>query len=895
MTTIYENLSIERKQLQVEGQNPDWLITAGWQLFKEKYLYDARGFRDTYIRIARTLARHTDNPREWEERFFTVLWKGWLAGSTPVLSNTGTIKGCPVSCSGQYVEDSVKGFYESRLETALLTKNGFGTSAYLGAIRSRGEGISGGGKASGVLPVLKGFVNDMRDVCQGNSRRGAWAGYLPIMHDDFDEISDHLLAFPDDCNIGWNISDAFIYALEQGEPEAIRRYKKSLKVKAVTGKGYYFFTDKVNRANPSFYAEKGLEVHASNLCVAGETEILTSEGYLPIRDLVGTQVSVWNGEEFSDVEVKKTGTNQKLIKVTTDWGQVLECTEQHKFYVMKLPNTKNVSHQPHKKHMKRAKDLKMGDKLIRFDLPLIHGTKEITQPYENGFYTGDGCCNERHGRVYLYGERHKWEENTGPEEDVCLPKYNKDTAHEMGLKEKFFVPDSTYTVDTRLKWLAGFCDAEGVVIRQPGSEVLQVGSINKHFLKEIQFMLHTLGVHSKLVKFREAGTRLLPLNNGSFNMKVFDSQTIYKLHLYAKGVHDLTIMGFSCQRLTWTHKEAHIGSINYTQIAKVEDEGRYGDTYCFTEPKRSMGMFGGILTGQCTEITLYANEEETFTCVLSSLNVSKYDEWKNTDAVFTSTVFLDCVASEFIELGKEKGGLDKSVLFTEKNRALGLGTLGFHTYLQQNMIDMESLEAHTKNIEIFSHIKKQALEASKWMAREWGEPEHLIGTGRRNSHLLSVAPNTSSALICGGVSQGIEAVVANVYNQATAGGEMYRVNPVFLKLAKDRVGWSDELVKSITDNNGSIQHLPWLTEHEKGVFKTAYEIDQHVLVRLAAARQPFICQAQSLNLFFDADEKEEVISSVHKEAFLNEQIKSLYYLRTKAGVQASSGECLACE
>jgi hypothetical protein len=142
-------------------------------------------------------------------------------------------------------------------------------------------------------------------------------------------------------------------------------------------------------------------------------------------------------------------------------------------------------------------------------------------------------------------------------------------------------------------------------------------------------MLHTLGVHSKLVKFREAGTRLLPLNNGSFNMKVFDSQTIYKLHLYAKGVHDLTIMGFSCQRLTWTHKEAHIGSINYTQIAKVEDEGRYGDTYCFTEPKRSMGMFGGILTGQCTEITLYANEEETFTCVLSSLNVSKYDEWKN--------------------------------------------------------------------------------------------------------------------------------------------------------------------------------------------------------------------------------------------------------------------------
>ena len=134
-----------------------------------------------------------------------------------------------------------------------------------------------------------------------------------------------------------------------------------------------------------------------------------------------------------------------------------------------------------------------------------------------------------------------------------------------------------------------------------------------------------------------------------------------------------------------------------------------------------------------------------------------------------------------------------------------------------------------------------------------------------------------------------------MYNQPSAAGEIYRVNPVFLELAKSRVGWSDELVKSIIDNNGSVQHLEWLTDHEKLVYLTAYEIDQRVLVRLAAQRGKHIDQGQSLNLFFDADESEEEISAVHKIAFKNESIKALYYMRSKAGVSASKGECVACE
>jgi ribonucleoside-diphosphate reductase alpha chain len=199
------------------------------------------------------------------------------------------------------------------------------------------------------------------------------------------------------------------------------------------------------------------------------------------------------------------------------------------------------------------------------------------------------------------------------------------------------------------------------------------------------------------------------------------------------------------------------------------------------------------------------------------------------------------------------------------------------------------------NEQIFKRMKQEAERATKYLADLLGEPKYCKGLGRRNTHLIAIAPNTSSALLCGGVSQGIEPVVANVYNQPSAAGEIYRVNPVFLELAKKRVGWSDEIVKSIIENNGSVQHLDWLTEHEKRVFLTAYEVDQRVLLRLAGQRSVWIDQWQSLNLFFDADESEEEISAVHEIAFRDERIKALYYMRSKAGVSASKGECKACE
>lgn len=566
MSTIYSKLSAERKEGQLNGTVPEWMTTAGYQMLKDKYLEGDQTPKDRYNIIAETAAKHLPkrlDPKKWEKKFFDLFWNGFLAASTPVMANMGTTKGLPVSCSGSYIGDSVDDFYGVLHETAMLTKFGFGTSGYLGDIRPRGSKISIGGTASGVLPVIKDYVQAMRDVSQGNTRRGAWAGYLPINHGDFYEVCSHLLNYPDDVNLGWNVYDEDVEKLKNGDEDMDTRFVESMFTKLVTGKGYFFFPDKVNRLSPQMYKDLGLKVTHSNLC---------------------------------------------------------------------------------------------------------------------------------------------------------------------------------------------------------------------------------------------------------------------------------------------------------------------------------------------TEINLFDDLYHTFTCVLSSMNAAKFDEWKDTDAVFTATVFLDCVAEDFIQRAKLLPKMEKSVRFTLKGRALGLGMLGVHTYFQDNMIPFESFQAHIKNLEMFKHLQDESLRASQWMAKELGEPEWCKGYGVRNTHRTAVAPNTSSALICGGVSQGIEPVAANSYIQPTAAGEMSRLNPSFLNLCKRKGIRVDKKIKdSINNNYGSVAHLDFLSDEEKAVFKTAYEIDQKAILRLAAARQPRICQGQSLNLFFSAHEDEDYIGEVLQEAWENENIKQVYYTRTMAGVQASKGECVACE
>lgn len=279
------------------------------------------------------------------------------------------------------------------------------------------------------------------------------------------------------------------------------------------------------------------------------------------------------------------------------------------------------------------------------------------------------------------------------------------------------------------------------------------------------------------------------------------------------------------------------------------------------------------------------------------MNCLNFDRFKDTGSVFIAIVFLDCLCSEFIDKAKGIKGLEKAVRYTEKARSLGLGMLAFHSYLQSKMVAFEEYEAHRLNIEIFTHLQEESAKASTWLAQILGEPEWCKGFGRRCTHLTAIAPNLSSAVLAGQTSQGIEPWLANAFMQPTAAGEMQRINPEFLKLAESKGKMSKALIKDILSRKGSVQHLPWLTDHEKLVFKTAFEIDQRVILRLASIRQRCMGsegQGQSLNLFFSAEEKEEYIRQVHEEFLLDPYLKGLYYLRSESGVMASTGECVAC-
>ena len=576
--TKYEKLSYTRKQLQSEGNAPDWLSTAGYQLLTEKhYLNTAETPLKMYTRIATRAAELTEVeiPRHWGhdtwyDAFFTIMWRGWLSPSTPVLTNMGNSRGHPIACSGTYSGDSIREWYEARTEMAQLTQRGYGVSTVLDPIRPRGSPISTGGTANGVMQQASGVVQDTKDVSQGSSRRGSAGQYINPLHEDFDEVADQILADDDGWNIGWNITDEFDELFVKDPERADHIWKKMMKVKLIKGKGYFFFIDKVNRSRPQVYVDMGLFVKGSNLC---------------------------------------------------------------------------------------------------------------------------------------------------------------------------------------------------------------------------------------------------------------------------------------------------------------------------------------------SEIQLYLDQHHSFTCVLSSMNVTKFDEWKDTKAVEIATVFLDAVISDMLIKAKKEKGFERIVAFTEKSRAIGLGQLGQSTYFQQQGWVFGDLQSIMFNQKLAKILDDRTLVASKWLATEVGEPEWLKGYGIRFSHRLAFPPTMSTATIQGGISQGVEPTFACVWEQDTAGGTVYRINPPFLSLMKERGMYTEAVMKRIAEDQGSVQAEHWLTDREKNVYRTAFEINQETILLMTAHRQRAMNatgggQGQSTNLYFPADAKEEEISRLHHMAFKDPDIEALYYIRTLNGatkIKVDTSSCASCE
>ena len=310
----------------------------------------------------------------------------------------------------------------------------------------------------------------------------------------------------------------------------------------------------------------------------------------------------------------------------------------------------------------------------------------------------------------------------------------------------------------------------------------------------------------------------------------------------------------------------------------------------------------------CCEITLPTNEDWSFVCCLSSINLLHYDEWKDTDAVETLIYFLDAVMSEFItklEEMRDSGERDKEEIFkfmekayrfAKEHRALGMGTIGQHSYYQSKMIPFESMEATKLNARIYKNIQRKALKASQELAEMFGEPELLKGYGRRNSVMTAIAPTTSSAFILGQVSQSIEPYFSNSYVKDLAKTKVTIRNPHLTKLLQEKGKDTREVWSSIRMHDGSVQHLDFLTQHEKDVFKTFGEINQYVIIDQAAVRQQFIDQAQSLNVMVNPSMSAKEINELYIFAWKN-GIKTLYYQHSTSAAQEFNRNalCINCE
>ena len=575
---------------------PEWGNTEIYvKTISKGYLIGNEKPKDAYWRVATKVAQRLNKP-QMASKFFDYIWKGWLNLATPVLSNTGTDRGLPISCFGIDVADSIFDIGSKNLELMLLAKHGGGVGIGINQIRPAGAHISGNGTSDGVVPFAKIYDSTILATNQGSVRRGAASVNLNIEHKDFEEWLEIREPKGDVNRQSLNlhqcavVGDKFMRKLQDGDEDARRKWGKLIQKRKATGEPYIMFKGNVNKQNPDMYKHNGLKVHMTNIC---------------------------------------------------------------------------------------------------------------------------------------------------------------------------------------------------------------------------------------------------------------------------------------------------------------------------------------------SEITLHTDESHSFVCCLSSLNVAKYDEWKDTDLVYTATWFLDGVLSEFIQKAKNLKGFENSVRSAEKGRALGLGVLGWHTYLQKNGIPFEGMTAQFETRKIFSQLKIESERASRDMAVEYGEPLWCRDSGMRNTHLRAIAPTVSNSKLSGDVSAGIEPWAANVFTEQTSKGTFIRKNKELEKVLR-KVGINTkETWDKIMADGGSIQDLNDLdnfryldgklvkkdeiseTDYErtfniKDVFKTFKEINQLDLVRQAGIRQQYIDQAVSLNLAFPSMATPKWINQVTMEAW-KQGVKTLYYMRTESvlrgdiATQAMDPECLSCD
>jgi len=905
---------------------------------------------------------------------YDLMSQRYFTHATPTLFNAGTNHPQMSSCFLVAMkDDSIDGIFETLTECAHISKWSGGIGIHCSNIRANGTPIKGtNGVADGIIPMLRVYNNTARYVNQGGGKRkGSIAVYLEPWHADVMEFLELRLNQGDeearcrDLFTALWIPDLFMEKVEKDEEwhlmcpnespgltdvwgeefnELYRmyvaqgRFKKQVRARDVwdrilksqveTGTPYMCYKDTVNaRSN-----QKNIGiVKSSNLCVAPETMILTKNGYQKISDLVGQVVDVWNGEEWSAVTISKTSDESRLVRVNFSDGTFLECTEYHKFHLQVGYGSKT--------EIKPTTNLVPGDRLIKWTPPNpveFEDTEEFPYPYTHGFFCGDGTYHSTYSGfktipgVSLYGEKKKLVEHleirTMSGNEDASGRLNVQLPYDLALK--FKVP-LRGTVKTRLDWFAGLCDADGHTQGAPGNpsqKSISVGSIHMNFLRDIQLMLHTLGVSSVIGLVREAGETELP--DGKGGKKMFETQACWRLVVSALGVETLINAGFVTHRLDLSDFTPVTRDVRqYVRVVSIEDNGRVDATYCFNEPKRHTGIFNGVIAGNCTEIVEVSTPDETAVCNLASICLptfvrqAAYGAADGSSGVQTTFDFEKLYEVTRVLTRNLNRVIDRNFYPTEaarksnmRHRPIALGVQGLADVFMMMGLAFDDPKARQLNKGIFEAMYHAALKESCELAKEEGPYETFKGSpasegqlqvdlaglesndfwneireevrthGLRNSLLVAPMPTASTAQIMGN-NECFEPYTTNIYLRRTLAGEFVVVNRHLVRDLQKIGIWTTQMKTEIIRHGGSIQSIPEIPENLKTIYRTVWEIPQKSLIDMAAERAPFIDQSQSLNIFME-DPTLAKLSSMHMYGWKKGLKTGMYYLRTRPKARA---------
>jgi len=929
---------------------------------------------------------------------YDLMSQKYFTHATPTLFNSGTPRPQLSSCFLLAMEgDSIDGIYNTLKDCALISKLAGGIGLHIHNIRATGSHIRGtNGTSNGIVPMLRVFNNTAKYVDQGGGKRnGSFAIYLEPWHADIEVFlqmrKNHgdeelkardlfyalwipdlfmervkangkwTLMCPDECpGLADVYGDKFKTLYESYEQSGKGRitinardlWFKVMDAQMETGTPYLLYKDACNRKSN----QKNVgTIKSSNLCVAPETKILTDKGHVEIQTVCNQTVNVWNGEEFSQVVVQKTGENQALIEIHTDDGGSLICTKYHKFYIQNSYSKTSIQ-------QKEAKDLLLGDKIIKCKYPIIDGSKNMFYTYTHGFFCGDGTYSEskiepvkckwksleghfhckRHidfetennidvvyednvycngisylkkPKIYLYDEKkqllefiqYRYMSSSNERINLELP---------LDIDEKYFVPSYDYSLNCKMLWFAGLCDADGCIANNGSNQQLQISSIHFNFLRDIKLMLQTCGINPKIKKMRDAGTSYLPDGKGSY--KHYDTKELYRLLVTSFDLKILIECGFSPKRLKLYGDNLPNRSANqFISISKIIDNQRTDDTYCFTEPKRHMGIFNGIITGQCSEVVQYSDDKETAVCNLASIGlptfikngVFDYDMLHSVTKVATKNL------NRIIDVNYYP--TEKTRLSNMRHRPIGIGVQGLADVFIILGHPFLSDEAKQINRNIFETMYHAALEASYELAQKEGAYETYEGSpaslgelqfdmwsidpgdsrydwvklkhqihkyGLRNSLLLAPMPTASTSQILG-FNECIEPLTSNIYSRRTLAGEFIQANKY---LMADLIGlnlWNEKIKNNMIANHGSIQQIVEIPQDIKDKYKTVWEMSMRGLIDMAADRGAYICQSQSLNLWIE-DPNYNTLTAMHFYTWAKGLKTGIYYLRRRGKHQA---------